>query len=105
MASARPSKAASKISHAATKSSPAEIPRPRPKPVSYNAALPRSLRTPPPRRVDLSSPAYKAASRKYIGFMIATPILLVTSYVLFDRLVMGNEAKSLKRGPAMQDAV
>ncbi|ETS82025.1 hypothetical protein PFICI_07027 [Pestalotiopsis fici W106-1] len=59
--------------------------------------LPESLRAPIPKRIDPSSPAYKAASRKYIGFMVAMPILLVTSYVLFDRLALGHEAKSLHK--------
>ena len=31
--------------------------------------------------------------------MVAVPILLVTSYVLFDRLVMKTPAKTLPRGP------
>ncbi|KAI1492874.1 hypothetical protein F5X96DRAFT_667234 [Biscogniauxia mediterranea] len=58
-----------------------------------------------PRPVDTSSRAYKAAVWKYTGFMIAMPILLVTSYVLFDRLALGNKAKSLTPTPvpAMED--
>ncbi|KAK6074071.1 hypothetical protein SCUP234_08398 [Seiridium cupressi] len=95
----------------ATKSSTPRIP-----PLPYNATpanaspaaaptataastlkLPHSLRAPAPKQIDPSSPAYKAASRKYVGFMVAMPILLVTSYVLFDRLALGHEAKSLKK--------
>ena len=34
--------------------------------------------------------------------MIAMPILLVTSYVLFDRLVMGTPVKTLPRGPVIE---
>lgn len=66
--------------------------------------LPESLRAPIPKPIDPSSPAYKAASRKYIGFMVAMPILLVTSYVLFDRLALGHEAKSLKSETPTKDA-
>jgi hypothetical protein len=36
-------------------------------------------------KVDTSSREYKSASRKYVSVMVALPILLVTSYVLFDR--------------------
>ncbi|KAH6657151.1 hypothetical protein BKA67DRAFT_180984 [Truncatella angustata] len=60
-------------------------------------SLPQSLRAPTPKPFDPSSPAYKAASRKYVGFMVAMPILLVTSYVLFDRLALGHEAKSFDK--------
>ncbi|KAF3006163.1 hypothetical protein E8E14_008111 [Neopestalotiopsis sp. 37M] len=68
--------------------------------------LPESLRAPLPKRIDPASPAYKAASRKYIGFMVAMPILLVTSYVLFDRLALGHEAKTLhKETPVTKDVV
>ena len=45
----------------------------------------------------MSSREYKTASRKYVGAMIAMPILLVTSYYLFDRLVLGNGQKVIKR--------
>jgi hypothetical protein len=37
------------------------------------------------RKVDPSSPEYKRASKKYTSLMVALPILLVTSYFLFDR--------------------
>ncbi|RYC65621.1 hypothetical protein CHU98_g607 [Xylaria longipes] len=56
-------------------------------------------RTPTPPRVDTSSMAYKQAASKYTRFMIAMPILLVTSYYLFDRLALGHEAKSLRGAP------
>ncbi|KAI1179011.1 hypothetical protein F4777DRAFT_14816 [Nemania sp. FL0916] len=48
-------------------------------------------------RVDLSSKEYKHAASKFTRVMIALPILLVTSYYLFDRLALGHEAKSLER--------
>ncbi|KAI8629753.1 hypothetical protein F5Y19DRAFT_75476 [Xylariaceae sp. FL1651] len=55
-------------------------------PAARSTALPR---------VDPSSTAYKQAASKYTRLMIAMPILLVTSYFLFDRLALGHEAKSL----------
>lgn len=73
-------------------------------PAAPAGSLPKSLRAPIPKPIDPSSPAYKAASRKYIGFMVAMPILLVTSYVLFDRLALGHEAKGLKKETPMTDA-
>ncbi|KAH8906185.1 hypothetical protein BR93DRAFT_928789 [Coniochaeta sp. PMI_546] len=45
--------------------------------------------------VDTSSPEYKQASRRYVSVMVALPILLVTSYFLFDRLALGHEPKKL----------
>ncbi|ORY68576.1 uncharacterized protein BCR38DRAFT_482074 [Pseudomassariella vexata] len=79
---------------------PPAPPRPKPNPTPRTVGqLPQSLRAPPPKRVDLSSPAYKQASKKYVNFMIAMPILLVTSYFLFDRLIVGNEAKTLHKLP------
>lgn len=39
----------------------------------------------PIKVVDTSSPDYKRAARKYTSVMVALPILLVTSYFLFDR--------------------
>ncbi|KAK7994514.1 hypothetical protein PG991_016102 [Apiospora marii] len=67
------------------------------------AALPENLRAPRPRPVDPSSPAYKAASRKYVRTMIAMPILLVTSWVLFDRLARGAEVKTFKHSPSSSE--
>jgi hypothetical protein len=37
--------------------------------------------------------------------MVATPILLVTSYFLFERLVLGQEVKTLKRGIPASEVV
>lgn len=39
----------------------------------------------PKPKIDISSLEYKQAERKWISTMIALPILLVTSYLLFDR--------------------
>lgn len=52
-----------------------------------------------PPRIDTSSAAYKQAASKYTRIMIAMPILLVTSYYLFDRLALGHEAKTLRGAP------
>ncbi|KUI70812.1 hypothetical protein VM1G_06269 [Cytospora mali] len=41
-------------------------------------------------KVDPSSPEYKEAARKWVGTIIALPILVVTSYFLFNRLILGN---------------
>ncbi|RKU48511.1 hypothetical protein DL546_006313 [Coniochaeta pulveracea] len=49
-----------------------------------------------PKKSDPSCPEYKQASRRYVSVMVALPILLVTSYFLFDRLALGNPPKSLE---------
>ncbi|KAI0184227.1 hypothetical protein EV127DRAFT_242900 [Xylaria flabelliformis] len=74
-------------------------------PNKINATAPRKLplRTPTPPRVDTSSTAYKTAASKYTRFMIAMPILLVTSYYLFDRLALGHEAKSFRGTPSTDE--
>ena len=41
-----------------------------------------------PKPVDIKSPEYKAASRKWTSLMVALPILAVTSYYLFDRRML-----------------
>ncbi|KAF7553911.1 hypothetical protein G7Z17_g3260 [Cylindrodendrum hubeiense] len=40
---------------------------------------------------------YNTAARKWVSSIIALPILLVTSYYLFDRLALGNEQKTLPK--------
>ncbi|KOS23317.1 hypothetical protein ESCO_006631 [Escovopsis weberi] len=40
---------------------------------------------------------YKSAGRRWVSTIIALPILLVTSWYLFDRLVLGHAAKELPR--------
>ncbi|KAK3319722.1 hypothetical protein B0T19DRAFT_270731 [Cercophora scortea] len=58
--------------------------------------------------VDIKSPEFKRASRQYTSVMVALPILFVTSYYLFDRLVLGTPQKDLdslfKPPPAAPDA-
>lgn len=72
-----------------------------PAPQGRPAPLPASLR---PKMADTSTPAYKRAARQYVGTMIALPILLVTSYVLFDRLALGTERKHLVPPKAQPDS-
>ncbi|KAI3340760.1 hypothetical protein F4824DRAFT_400037 [Ustulina deusta] len=71
-------------------------------PNKHNTPAPR---IPPSRisRVDTSSATYKLAASKYTRVMIAMPILLVTSYYLFDRLALGHEAKTLRNTPVVAD--
>ncbi|TGJ87877.1 hypothetical protein E0Z10_g844 [Xylaria hypoxylon] len=77
-------------------------------PEPAKASIPNApaSRIPPSRipRVDTSSVAYKQAASKYMRLMIAMPILLVTSYYLFDRLALGHEAKSLRGTPVVDEA-
>ncbi|KAJ3564756.1 hypothetical protein NPX13_g7737 [Xylaria arbuscula] len=78
--------------------------------VPYNQPRVASRMPParPPPRVDTSSTAYKQAYKqaasKYTRLMIAMPILLVTSYYLFDRLALGHEAKTLRGAPTTTEA-
>lgn len=39
---------------------------------------------------------YNTAARKWVSSIIALPIFFVTSYYLFDRLVLGRQPKSLE---------
>ncbi|KAK3690323.1 hypothetical protein B0T22DRAFT_481500 [Podospora appendiculata] len=72
------------------------------------APLARSPKPEEPNPVDISSPEFKRASRKYTSVMVALPILFVTSYYLFDRLALGNPQKDiselLKRPPGAPEA-
>ncbi len=79
-------------------------PAPPPKPLPYNSSrptrppkpqIPRSLRATP---FDKSNPVYRQTARKYVRFIVAVPILVVTSYILFDRLVMGTPVKTMVAG-------
>ncbi|KAL6888060.1 hypothetical protein GGI43DRAFT_417002 [Trichoderma evansii] len=40
---------------------------------------------------------YNTAARKWVSSIIALPIFFVTSYYLFDRLVLGKQPKSLEK--------
>ncbi|PHH93257.1 hypothetical protein CDD83_9527 [Cordyceps sp. RAO-2017] len=46
---------------------------------------------------------YRSAARKWVAGMTALPFLIVTSYMLFDRLVLGNTPKQLPAQPAADD--
>ncbi|KAI1198154.1 hypothetical protein F5X97DRAFT_323724 [Nemania serpens] len=73
-----------------------EKPRVPNRPNSSASRIPRFRNnpTPPtPRRIDTSSPAYKQAAARYVRFVVAMPVLLVTSYYLFDRLYLGHEKR------------
>ncbi|KAK4445523.1 hypothetical protein QBC34DRAFT_428893 [Podospora aff. communis PSN243] len=66
--------------------------QPRPFPASRT----EGATPPPPKPVDVKSPEYKQAARKWTSLMVALPILVVSSYYLFDRLALGNEPKGLE---------
>lgn len=76
----------------------------RPPPAGQRAQLPPRPAATRPKRVDLSSPEYKRAARKYTQLMVALPILLVTSWVLFDRLALGKEVKTLPASATSEDS-
>ncbi|KAL7939251.1 hypothetical protein V8C35DRAFT_286151 [Trichoderma chlorosporum] len=46
---------------------------------------------------------YNTAARKWVSTIIALPIMLVTSYYLFDRLALGNQPKSLEKYREQKD--
>ncbi|KFY32856.1 hypothetical protein V495_08661, partial [Pseudogymnoascus sp. VKM F-4514 (FW-929)] len=48
-------------------------------------------------------PGYKPVARKVTMTIVALPIAIVTSYVLWQRLVMGEEQKVLVRPPPVVD--
>lgn len=50
-----------------------------------------------PNRAQPLPPNYKPVARKVTLAIVALPVLLVTSWVLWDRLVMGKEKKELIR--------
>jgi len=82
-----------------TSSSPKSEPSPAPKPIIASRANPRLPTSfpppvappPPPRPTQLpynelmKNPEFKALSRKYTSLLIAIPIALFTSYVLYGR--------------------
>ncbi|OTA94982.1 hypothetical protein M434DRAFT_29356 [Hypoxylon sp. CO27-5] len=74
----------------------------RPQPTAQRAHVPPRTAVPQSNRINPSSPEYKRAARKYTQLMVAMPILLVTSYLLFDRIVLGHEAKSLPKKAKME---
>ncbi|ROW04879.1 hypothetical protein VMCG_04927 [Cytospora schulzeri] len=96
-ATAKPKKASNKAAAASEKSLPVVEATKVGKPVIQTefSATPTTTDGANPR-IDPSSPEYKEAARKWVSTMIALPILIVTTYFLFDRLVAGNNP-SLER--------
>ncbi|GJN74670.1 hypothetical protein VFPFJ_07697 [Purpureocillium lilacinum] len=45
---------------------------------------------------------YNTAARKWVSSIIALPILLVTSYYLFDRLALGHAQKVMPKKPVAE---
>ncbi|KAK0611811.1 hypothetical protein B0T14DRAFT_531076 [Immersiella caudata] len=72
-----------------SKTMPVRPYQPRPFPVDQSGSA-------TPKPVDVKSPEYKQAARKWTSLMVALPILAVSSYYLFDRLALGNEPKGLE---------
>ncbi|KAM3562187.1 hypothetical protein ARSEF4850_002871 [Beauveria asiatica] len=57
----------------------------------------------PAETADEYKTRYKSAARRWTLTMIALPILLVTSYYLFDRLALGHERKVYNRVKTRRD--
>ncbi|KAM3454319.1 hypothetical protein NHJ6243_008897 [Beauveria neobassiana] len=57
----------------------------------------------PAETADEYKARYKSAARRFTLTVIALPILLVTSYYLFDRLALGHERKLLNREETKRD--
>ncbi|KAK1830108.1 hypothetical protein QBC39DRAFT_117552 [Podospora conica] len=75
---------------------PTTLPRAPPIGAWKPTAKPREAAPAVKKPVDVKSPEYKSAARKWVAAIVALPILFVTSYYLFDRLVLGN-------GPGLMD--
>lgn len=85
-AAATPASPATSPAKSAPTLTPASKSRPASAPLPYVAHTPKPAEpSREPKPVDPSSPEYKRASRKWVSTMIALPILIVTSYFLFDR--------------------
>lgn len=93
---ATPKKAAeAKTTSAATKPAATVSAQSRPSP-ARPVPLAGKVAPKPPTPVDTNSPEYKAAARKWTSLMVALPVLAVSSYFLFDRIILGNEPKGLE---------
>ncbi|KAI1264856.1 hypothetical protein F5Y18DRAFT_69098 [Xylariaceae sp. FL1019] len=71
------------------------------RPVKAPAQAPVRIRA-PRFPANTNSKAYKQAARRWTSTMVALPILIVTSYYLFDRLALGNEQKTWQVAPEAQ---
>lgn len=74
---------------------------------ALNSAIVNNITTPNGARPNRGGqqqlpPNYKPVARKVTLAIVALPVLLVTSWVLWDRLVMGKEKKELIR-PFVKD--
>ncbi|KAL1643133.1 hypothetical protein SLS58_005102 [Diplodia intermedia] len=74
------------------------------------AAPPAKEQRPPPHQwkpVEPLPAAYKPAARRWTLAIVAMPVALVTSYALYDRLVLGNKRKEFPRvvNPDLSSAV
>ncbi|ESZ94827.1 hypothetical protein SBOR_4787 [Sclerotinia borealis F-4128] len=92
---------------------PNSIPQPEPKPAlstslpfkSLNQSITSRLTTPAGARASSAPGAkplpknYQSVARRVTMTIVALPILFVTSWVLWDRLVLGEPKKSLIRDP------
>ncbi|KAJ5225290.1 hypothetical protein N7468_006515 [Penicillium chermesinum] len=47
-----------------------------------------------------STPEYKRAARRWLSVIVATPVLLVTTYMLFDRVYGNKSPKKLVQRPS-----
>ncbi|KAI0160601.1 hypothetical protein GGR57DRAFT_519478 [Xylariaceae sp. FL1272] len=74
-------------------------PQARRSPVEAPIRNPIQQRNAPRVPADTNSKAYKQAARRWTSTMVALPILIVTSYYLFDRLALGNEQKTWQVAP------
>ncbi|TQV96982.1 hypothetical protein IF1G_04222 [Cordyceps javanica] len=58
---------------------------------------------PPKETAEAYKARYKSAARRWTSTIIALPILLVTSYYLFDRLALGHAPKVMNREVTKRD--
>lgn len=74
-------------------------PRTQPAPAPFARSTRAPPPPPPPRR------AYAPVARRVTLAMVAAPIAIVTSYVLFQRLVLGQERKKLISPPEKNEVL
>ncbi|KAF7956119.1 hypothetical protein EAE96_005039 [Botrytis aclada] len=96
----RPSQSQPKPARTATKPTKSELPL-----KALNQSITSRLTTPSgARSTGKGKPLpgnYQSVARRVTMTIVALPILFVTSWVLWDRLVLGQEKKSLLREPPM----
>ncbi|TGO39345.1 hypothetical protein BHYA_0056g00570 [Botrytis hyacinthi] len=96
----KPSQSQPKSARTATKTTKSELPL-----KALNQSITSRLTTPSgARSMGRGKPLpgnYQSVARRVTMTIVALPILFVTSWVLWDRLVLGQEKKSLLRDPPM----